>query len=389
MRFPGFETAWEKKSVGKVISIKSDKYNPDTDESEFSCIELESLSQGTGELLLTFSSKNQKSTKNVFNSGDVLFGKLRPYLRKFYLVDFKGVCSSEIWVMNSTVFNPLYLYAYVQSNRFLSLTEITSGSKMPRADWNLISASVIRYPKEFKEREKIGDLFRLVNERIHTQSQIIKNLQSLMLGLRQRIFSQQLRFKDDEENEFPEWTKVRLDNLTSKTDKKNKQNIQYPIYSINNKEGFLPQSEQFEGMDSNERGYDISLYKVINKNTFAYNPARINVGSIGYSGDLENIIISSLYVCFKTKDLLEDKYLRQYLNTFQFNKDVLRYSEGGVRQYLFFENFSKIKIPLPAIKEQTKIANFLSALDEKMEREKEILAQYRQQKKYLLHNVFI
>ena len=160
LRFPGFEGVWEKKSVGKVISIKSDKYNPDTNKSEFSCIELESLSQGTGEMLLTFSSQNQKSTKNVFYSGNVLFGKLRPYLRKFYLVDFKGVCSSEIWVMNSTIFSPSYLYAYIQTNCFLSLTEITSGSKMPRADWSIIEKGFFYIPS-LAEQKKISNILSL------------------------------------------------------------------------------------------------------------------------------------------------------------------------------------------------------------------------------------
>ncbi|UHO40375.1 hypothetical protein H5J24_10600 [Chryseobacterium capnotolerans] len=88
--------------------------------------------------------------------------------------------------------------------------------------------------------------------------------------------------------------------VTTLVNKRNKNNEKLPVYSINNKLGFVPQSEQFEGVDSEDRGYDIKLYKIIDTNTFAYNPARINVGSIGYSENLENIIISSLYVCFKT-----------------------------------------------------------------------------------------
>ena len=107
----------------------------------------------------------------------------------------------------------------------------------------------------------------------------------------------QLRFPEFKED----WAIKKLGELTFKVGEKNKAGIKYPIYSINNKEGFLPQSDQFEGMDSNDRGYDITLYKMIERNTFAYNPARINVGSIGYSGELHDIIISSLYVCFKTK----------------------------------------------------------------------------------------
>lgn len=186
-------------------------------------------------------------------------------------------------------------------------------------------------------------------------------------GVIQKIFSQAVRFKQENGMDFPMWEKKKLGELTYKTGKKNKDNIKYPIYSINNKEGFLPQSDQFDGMDSNSRGYDISLYKIIEKNTFAYNPARINVGSIGHSGELENVIISSLYVCFKTTDELEDSFLLQFLKTNEFNKSVLKNVEGGVRDYLFYENFSNIKIQLPSNKEQIRIANFLSAIDRKIE----------------------
>ena len=176
-----------------------------------------------------------------------------------------------------------------------------------------------------------------------------------------------------------EWKKQSLGKLTVKVNKKNKDNISYPIYSINNVEGFLPQSEQFEGLDSNDRKYDISIYKIVQPKTFAYNPARINVGSIGYSYDLRNIIISSLYICFKTKEELDDSYLGIYLKTYNFNKDILRYQEGGVRQYLFYENFSMINIPLPSLTEQQKIVSFLNAVDEKLQqltKKKELLKEY-------------
>jgi type I restriction enzyme S subunit len=187
----------------------------------------------------------------------------------------------------------------------------------------------------------------------------------------------------------PKSKKENLGDITYVVNKKNKENLKLPVYSINNKKGFISQSEQFDGIDSDERGYDISLYKIIDKETFAYNPARINVGSIGYSGNLENIIISSLYVCFKTTDTVDDGFLFQYLRTDIFRKEVLRNVEGGVRDYLFYENFSRIKINLPDIKEQKKIAEFLYKLDEKINLETELLIQYENQKKYLLQNLFV
>ena len=205
----------------------------------------------------------------------------------------------------------------------------------------------------------------------------------------QQLFSGKLRFNDENGKALPKWSKMRLGDLTYKVGKKNKGNIKYAIYSINNQEGFLPQSEQFDGLDSNDRGYDISLYKIFNAKTFAYNPARINVGSIGYSHDIKDGIVSSLYVCFKTKEELEDLYLLCYLDTFNFKKDILRFEEGGVRQYLFYENFSNIKIPLPSNKEQIKMAKFINEIDSRIKIVNNQIAQTQTYKKGLLQQMFV
>jgi len=209
-------------------------------------------------------------------------------------------------------------------------------------------------------------------------------------GVMQKIFSQEIRFKDDDGKEFPEWEVKKLGDVTYKVDKKNKHKEQLPIYSISNQNGFVPQSEQFEGLDSNDRGYDISLYKIVEKETFAYNPARINVGSIGYSGkEIDRVIISSLYVCFKTNLEIDDKFFLFYLQTEHFKNLVIKKGEGGVRIYLFYENFSEITISVPSLAEQTKIANFLSAIDEKIQLVSGQIEKMEVWKKGLLQKMFV
>ncbi len=185
-----------------------------------------------------------------------------------------------------------------------------------------------------------------------------------------------------------EWEEKTFGDITKIISKRNKSNKKLPIYSINNKEGFLPQDEQFEGINSSDRGYDISLYKIIERNTFAYNPARIDVGSIGFSGELHNVIISSLYVCFQAIQDVDDKFLWQFFSTFQFNRSVKNNVEGGIRNYLFYENFSRIKIAVPCIQEQQKIASCLSSLDEVITAHKQKLDLLKDHKKGLMQNMF-
>lgn len=239
------------------------------------------------------------------------------------------------------------------------------------------------------EQQEISDFLCSITEKIESLKRKYSLLELYKHGVMQKIFSKTIRFRKDNGDDFPKWNNKKLGELTRKTGRKNKENFPYPIYSISNKEGFLPQGDQFEGMDSNLRGYDISLYKVIEKNTFAYNPARINVGSIGFSGELENIIISSLYVCFKTNKELEDRYLMQFVKTYEFNKSVRRNVEGGVREYLFYENFSNIKIPLPSNEEQLKIVEFLDVLDKKIDAVSQQLFQLETFKQGLLQKMFV
>ena len=191
---------------------------------------------------------------------------------------------------------------------------------------------------------------------------------------------------------FPEfdrkWENCKLGDITYKVDKKNKTKELLPIYSINNYNGFTPQSEQFEGLDSNERGYDISLYKIIENNTFAYNPARINVGSIGYSGNLDRVIVSSLYVCFKTKENINDEFFYKFVKSDRFINYVNKMGEGGVRIYLFYENFSLIPFSFPSLAEQTKIASFLSEVDYKLQTLKQKKKLLKQYKKGVMQKIF-
>ena len=197
----------------------------------------------------------------------------------------------------------------------------------------------------------------------------------------------ELRFPEFEKDK--NWEIETLGKLTKVISKRNKENKNLPVYSINNKEGFLPQGEQFEGMSSTKRNYDISLYKVIERNTFAYNPARINIGSIGYSGTLHNVIISSLYVCFKTKEMINDEFLLHFFDTSHFYNEVENNVEGGIRSYLFYQNFSNITIPIPKNpEEQQKIASCLSSLDELIAAHSKKLDALKDHKKGLMQNLF-
>ena len=180
-----------------------------------------------------------------------------------------------------------------------------------------------------------------------------------------------------------EWERCSLGEITTNFSRRNKEEVRYPMFSVTNNRGFVPQSEQFE--DREMVGEDIKAYKIIHKNDFAYNPARINVGSIAKYNGNEPCMISSLYVCFTADKRLDNEWLIQLLKTPKMNFYYNINGEGGVRVYLFYPNFARIKTAFPSLQEQQKISSFLSLLDERIATQIKIIEDLKKLKSAITH----
>lgn len=389
LRFKTFNDSWMFLLGGEIFSSISDrKHNSD--------LPILAITQDQGavprELInykITVTDKSVETYK-VVQKGDFIIS-LRSFQGGIEYSNYKGICSPAYIILRNKIdIADLFYKFYLKTPNYIQILNsklegIRDGKMI---SYQYFSSFKLPYPS-LPEQEKIADFLTSVDDKINLLKKKKELLEQYKKGVMQKIFSQELRFKDDEGKDFPEWEAKTLKDVTFKTDKKNKNRLHLSIYSVNNVEGFVPQSEQFEGLDSNERGYDVSMYKIVGKNTFAYNPARINVGSVGlYKGNSE-VIISSLYVCFQTTENLYDEFLLKFLKSYNFNNQVLKIAEGGVRQYLFYENFSQIKIPLPSIDEQKKIANFLTALDDKIDLVEQQITQTELWKKGLLQQMFV
>ena len=179
-----------------------------------------------------------------------------------------------------------------------------------------------------------------------------------------------------------EWDVQSFGEISFKTGRKKKKEEDYPVYSINNQKGFCSQAEQFE--NDGYANTSKESYTLVEKDTFAYNPARINIGSIGLLKEPDKVIISSLYVCFGLNKNCDLNFFESYFKSHRFNYDVSNYTEGSVRQYLFYDNFSKINVAIPPIGEQKKIAEILATQDRVIELKEKLIAEKQSQKKYLM-----
>ena len=148
IRLPGFSGRWETRKLGEIVSVRNQKIPPSCVAPDTLCVELDHIGSGDGQLMTYQNASFSTSTKYCFFTGDVLFGRLRSYLRKFWHADRNGICTTEIWplVGNPEQLESGFLHLIVQTNRFIEAAGISYGTHMPRADWSVMQKFEIRLP---------------------------------------------------------------------------------------------------------------------------------------------------------------------------------------------------------------------------------------------------
>lgn len=192
-RLPGFTSLWRQAPFGTFARLEKRRVDPSTLSATEEGVELEHIESDTGRLIGTTPANAQASLKTPFSPDDVLYGKLRPYLRKFFKPNFSGVCSTEIWVLkpNTKDCLPEYLHLLVQTPAFNSATAISSGSKMPRADWGVVSETRFALPP-LSEQKAIAECIEalagraanLEDQRFKLRQERAALMQQLLAGKR-------------------------------------------------------------------------------------------------------------------------------------------------------------------------------------------------------------
>lgn len=184
-----------------------------------------------------------------------------------------------------------------------------------------------------------------------------------------------------------EWENVCFKDFSYPAGEKNRDNLPLESYSISNEFGFVPQNEQFEkgGTMANA---DKRMYYIVKPDSFAYNPARINVGSIGYDNLDKDVIVSSLYVIFKTDSETNNEWLNIWFKTPYFKRLVELYQEGGVRLYFFYDKLCACHLNRPLLLEQKAIADYFKSLDSMLQSTTKKIESLKQMKSACLVSMF-
>lgn len=226
-----------------------------------------------------------------------------------------------------------------------------------------------------QEQEKIAKLLECIDDRIATQNKIIEDLNKLKSAIIEMEYTHKTKGN------------THIGDFIEQTSKRNKDSAIQNVLSVSNSQGFIQQCEQFE--NRSVASDDISNYKIVERNCFAFNPARINVGSIARLTTFNRGIVSPMYICFRTKDNLFPEYLDYYFESKQFFTEIQKRLEGSVRQCLSYEGLCNIPLCIPTVEVQQQTGKRLSTLVQEIKLEIGFLELLQKQKKFLLHQMFI
>ena len=356
---------WEIFDFDEIVEKSKERYIPNPD-THLYCIELEHLSQGEGTLIGYTDSAEQKSTKNRFQNGDVLFGKLRPYLQKYWLATFDGVCSTEIWVFHAkpNICLKEYLLRIISSYNFIQKANVSSGSKMPRAEWDYVSKIPVLVPP-LAEQRKIAEVLGVWDEAIEKQARLIEKLALRKRALMQRLLSAKLRLPGFSEP----WQKVKLGDICNITTGKIDANAMesngiYPFFTCAK-----------EIYRINKYAFDTEALLISGNGEY--------VGYIHYCKGKFNAY-QRTYVLDKFKaNIFYVKHALQY----HLPKRILQTKSNSNTPYIVIGTLQDMIISEPSIKEQTAIAEVLTAADREIELAKEKLERLRRQKRGLMQQL--
>ena len=402
IRFKGFSDAWEQRKLGELVDrvVRKNTNNESTLPLTISA------QYGLVDQITYFN--NRVASRDVSNYYLVLNGEFAynkstsdgyPFgaVKRLDLYE-KGVLSTLYIVFTpkkEQQINSDFLTVFFDTDRWHKgvAERAAEGARnhgllnISAEDFFDIDLSV---PKDVAEQKQIGVFIRQLDNLITLHQRKFEKLTNVKKSMLEKMFPQNgssypiIRFKGFTDP----WEQRKFSDITFPAGEKNKDNLPLESYSITNEHGFVPQDEKFEN-GGTMREADKRMYYIVSPNSFAYNPARINVGSIGYQNIGKNVIVSSLYEVFKTSEDVDDRLLWHWFKSPDFQKLIMQLQEGGVRLYFYYDKLCMGEVSLPSLEEQRKIGKLFDTLDNLITLHQRELEKLQNIKKSMLEKMFV
>ena len=400
IRFKGFTDPWEQRKLGEVLSFLKDGTHGTHADADDGPLLLSAKNIKNGEIYwdetdrrISYDEYEKIHSKFLLESGDVLLTIVGSIGETAILKDSEGVTfqRSVAFLRPNNKITSDFLYSEIQTPTFQKeLDSRKSTSAQPGIYLGDLAEIPVTFTTKIAEQKKIGEYFRSLDHLITLHQRKYNKLLNVKKSMLEKMFPKnesnipEIRFKGFTDP----WEQRKFTDITFLSGEKNKDNLPYESYSVTNENGFVPQNEQFENGGTMATA-DKRMYYIVSKNSFAYNPARINVGSIGYYDGPENVIVSSLYEVFKTSEDIDDRYLWHWFKSNNFKKLIEQYQEGGVRLYFYYDKLCMCSLPTPSIQEQIKIGRYFDNLDNLITLHQRELEKLQNIKKSMLEKMFV
>ena len=382
LRFKGFTGAWEEKVLGEILNVR----NEFVDSSLYDLdVELENLISNSGILVGDTSVRTQ--TTSLFRKGDILFGRLRPYLNKWWFAEKDGVKSGEIWALEtSSEYSNFFAYLLVQSRKFLETANITSGTKMPRADWRSLTAITFNFPSK-PEQTHLGLFFRRLDSQIAESRAVLEKSRQLKKAMLAKMFPAngekipKIRFKGFE----GEWECRKL-GIEVEIIGGGTPDTTNSAYWNGDIDWYSP-TEIGEAAYANGSVKKITLLG-LQKSSAQNLPANRTVlftsrASIGDMAILtKDGATNQGFQSFVVREKLDVYFL--YTMGFKIKDYALKNASGSTFLEISKNTLSQMEFFVPSLKEQTQIGNFFRQLDETIALQSAEVEKLNQLKKGLL-----
>lgn len=390
LRFPEFKEDW-------IFFYGNELFEPISNKNHNSDLPILAISQEFGAVprdlinyQISVTDKSVSSYK-VVEKGDFIIS-LRSFQGGIEYSEYKGICSPAYIILRpkkeiQDYFFKYYLKTFRYIQHLQSKLEGIRDGKM--ISYKYFSEIKLPFPT-LAEQQKIADFLIQIDNRIAQLTEKKEHLEQYKKGITQKIFSQKLRFKDENDKDFPEWETKKLNDVFSRKTVKNKGSLIKNVLTNSATRGIISQGDYFDKDIANQN--NLEGYYIVEIDDFVYNP-RISVSApVGplKRNHLEKGVMSPLYTVLKPKKGNLCFYEHYFQTSFwhKYMRGIANYGVRHDRMNITNEDFEKLPLPFPHIKEQEKIASFLNEISQQISLVNEQLEETRTFKKALLNKLF-
>ena len=388
IRFAGFTDPWEQRKLSDL----TDRVSIQSSDSDLPQVEYEDIIPGEGTLNKDLRDKKGGKTGIKFYAGDVLYGKLRPYLMNWLYPQFNGVAVGDFWVLRATECDSSFLYRLVQTGSFQRLANVSSGSKMPRADWNLISQSFFAVPADHAEQKAIAKGLAELDTLITLHQRKYDKLCVLKKSMLDKMFPKggslypEIRFAGFTDP----WEQRKLGDILQERNVRTSDFESNPIFSLTIEDGITPKTDRYERTSLITKTED--LFKIVSPNEFVTNPMNLRFGAFGYNKNSFSVCVSGYYDVFSIDN---DKCSGFWNSYFKTSVALKRFDDAATgslieKRRVKYSTLCQLIFLMPkGMDEKKRIGAFFDRLDSLITLHQRKLELLRNIKKSMLDKMFV